>query len=110
MGPMAQDFRAAFGLGESEKAISTVDADGVALAAIQGLHAIVRAGQSRADAQTHALDDAQNELALQRRQIAELQQRAGDVAALRDELATLKAALTAAEAFSEARYDRPTAR
>jgi hypothetical protein len=110
MGPMAQDFRAAFGLGESEKAISTVDADGVALAAIQGLHAIVRAGQSRADAQTHALDDAQNELALQRRQIAELQQRAGDVAALRDELATLKAALTAAEAFSKARYDRPTAR
>jgi hypothetical protein len=39
MGPMAQDFRAAFGLGETEKGISTVDADGVALAAIQGLNA-----------------------------------------------------------------------
>jgi hypothetical protein len=38
MGPMAQDFYAAFGLGESETTISTVDADGVALAAIQGLY------------------------------------------------------------------------
>ncbi|MBN1889354.1 MAG: tail fiber domain-containing protein [Thermoflexales bacterium] len=38
MGPMAQDFYAAFGLGESERYISSVDADGVALAAIQGLH------------------------------------------------------------------------
>ena len=38
MGPMAQDFSAAFGLGEDDKHISTVDADGVALAAIQGLH------------------------------------------------------------------------
>jgi len=37
MGPMAQDFHAAFGVGEDEKRISTVDADGVALAAIQGL-------------------------------------------------------------------------
>jgi hypothetical protein len=38
MGPMAQDFREAFGLGSDERAIATVDADGVALAAIQGLH------------------------------------------------------------------------
>ena len=39
LGPMAQDFHAAFGLGENERAITTVDADGVALAAIQGLNA-----------------------------------------------------------------------
>ena len=38
MGPMAQDFAAAFGLGEDARHISTVDADGVALAAIQGLN------------------------------------------------------------------------
>jgi hypothetical protein len=38
LGPMAQDFHAAFGLGESERTITTVDADGVALAAIQGLN------------------------------------------------------------------------
>jgi hypothetical protein len=38
MGPMAQDFLAAFGLGEDEHYIGTLDADGVALAAIQGLY------------------------------------------------------------------------
>jgi hypothetical protein len=42
MGPMAQDFYAAFGLGEDKLHISTVDADGVALAAIQGLYEIVQ--------------------------------------------------------------------
>jgi hypothetical protein len=42
VGPMAQDFRAAFGLGEDERHISSVDADGVALAAIQGLNEIVK--------------------------------------------------------------------
>lgn len=40
MGPMAQDFREAFGLGEDEKHISTVDSEGVALAAIQALYQI----------------------------------------------------------------------
>jgi hypothetical protein len=39
MGPIAQDFHAAFGLGEDSRRISTIDADGVALAAIQGLYA-----------------------------------------------------------------------
>ena len=39
MGPMAQDFYAAFGLGLGETTIDTIDPDGVALAAIQGLHA-----------------------------------------------------------------------
>ena len=38
VGPMAQDFYAAFGLGTDERHIATVDADGVALAAIQGLN------------------------------------------------------------------------
>jgi hypothetical protein len=36
IGPMAQDFHAAFGLGD-ERTINTLDADGVALAAIQAL-------------------------------------------------------------------------
>lgn len=36
---MAEDFYAAFGLGESERALAGVDRDGVALAAIQGLNA-----------------------------------------------------------------------
>ncbi len=38
LGPMAQDFYGTFGVGPDDKHISTVDADGVALAAIQGLN------------------------------------------------------------------------
>jgi hypothetical protein len=34
---MAQDFRSAFGLGEDDKHISTVDEEGIALAAIKAL-------------------------------------------------------------------------
>ncbi len=41
IGPMAQDFAAAFGVGEDNRHINMVDASGVALAAIQGLHALV---------------------------------------------------------------------
>ena len=37
LGPTAQNFRAAFGLGGNETTIATVDADGVALAAAQAL-------------------------------------------------------------------------
>ena len=50
MGPMAQDFYAAFGLGESETAISTVDADGVALAAVQGLYELSQEQAARIQA------------------------------------------------------------
>jgi hypothetical protein len=38
IGPMAQDFYAAFGLGESNRHISTIDADGIALLSIQALY------------------------------------------------------------------------
>ena len=38
IGPMAQDFHAAFEVGPDDKHIDTLDADGVALAAIQGLN------------------------------------------------------------------------
>lgn len=39
IGPMAQDFHDAFGLGLGETTIDTVDADGISMAAIQGLNA-----------------------------------------------------------------------
>lgn len=38
LGPMAEDFKAAFDLAGDGRSIATVDADGVALAAIQGLN------------------------------------------------------------------------
>jgi uncharacterized protein YidB (DUF937 family) len=43
VGPMAQDFYAAFGVGEDDKHITSIDEDGVALAAIKALHARVGA-------------------------------------------------------------------
>jgi hypothetical protein len=58
VGPMAQDFHAAFSLGTDERHIATVDADGVALAAIQGLNQIV---QDR-DARIAALEKSLAEL------------------------------------------------
>lgn len=38
IGPMAQDFHSAFGVGEDDKHITTVDVDGVTLAAIKALY------------------------------------------------------------------------
>ena len=38
LGPTAQDFKKAFGLGNDDKTITTSDAQGVAMAAIQGLY------------------------------------------------------------------------
>ncbi|HEX8651728.1 MAG TPA: tail fiber domain-containing protein [Pyrinomonadaceae bacterium] len=38
IGAMAQDFRSAFGFGESDQTLNTVDAQGVTMAAIQGLY------------------------------------------------------------------------
>ena len=42
IGPMAQDFYAAFGLGDTDKYIAQGDAQGVALASIQGLYQMVQ--------------------------------------------------------------------
>jgi hypothetical protein len=49
IGPMAQDFRAAFGLGQDEKTIATIDSAGVSLAAIQGLHELVKEKDAEID-------------------------------------------------------------
>jgi hypothetical protein len=59
IGPMAQDF-ATFGVGEDDTHISTIDADGVALAAIQGLNQLVQEKDARLnqlETQNTALED-----------------------------------------------------
>jgi len=50
VGPMAQDFQAAFGVGEDERHIAPLDANGVALAAIQELYRQVQAQNARIEA------------------------------------------------------------
>jgi hypothetical protein len=47
MGPMAQDFYAAFGLGADERHIAPLDANGVAFVAIQELHRATQAQDTR---------------------------------------------------------------
>jgi hypothetical protein len=68
LGPAAQDFRAAFGLGSGDTTISAVDADGVALAAIQGLDQQAQAQQAR-------ISDLEKQVAAQEQALAELEAR-----------------------------------
>ena len=49
LGPMAQDFKAGFGLGDDDRTYYAVDAQGVALAAIQALDHMVAEQQKRID-------------------------------------------------------------
>jgi hypothetical protein len=65
MGPMAQDFHAAFGLGSDDKHIATVDADGVALAAIQGLNQKVESARQQTESRLQELE-AENHALRQR--------------------------------------------
>ena len=61
-GPTAQDFQTAFGLGTDDKSIGTVDADGVALAAIQGLNEKVEVRSERAEGRIQKLEAENAEL------------------------------------------------
>jgi hypothetical protein len=61
IGPNAQDFHAAFRVGEDDSYITTVDADGVSLVAIQGLHQLMQ--------------ERDSQMAAQRQQIAALEER-----------------------------------
>ena len=58
MGPMAQDFYAAFGLGSSDKHIAPLDANGVAFAGIQGLFELFQTH----DEELEALEQENEEL------------------------------------------------
>ncbi len=57
LGPMAQDFHAAFGLGQDERHIGTLDASGVALAAIQGLYERLQEKEAELDELRHELTE-----------------------------------------------------
>ncbi|HTY86704.1 MAG TPA: tail fiber domain-containing protein [Candidatus Acidoferrum sp.] len=72
IGPMAQDFQAAFGLnGNDDKHIATVDADGVALAAIQGLNEKLEDRSQNAESKIQKLEA---NLEQKETEIAELKQ------------------------------------
>jgi hypothetical protein len=77
IGPMAQDFREAFGLGEDERHISAVDADGVALAAIQGLN--------------QRLEEQRTEIARKDGQVTDLQKRVAELESVVRQLVATRA-------------------
>jgi hypothetical protein len=81
IGPMAQDFHAAFAVGEDEHTINSLDADGVALAAIQGLHQALQEQDARIAAQA-----------------TELAAQDAEIAALKSEQAGIEARLEKLEA------------
>ena len=62
IGPMAQDFSAAFGVGSDDKHISTVDADGVTMAAIQGLYQMMQEKDKQIETLTHKVEQQQAQL------------------------------------------------
>lgn len=79
LGPTAQDFLAAFRLGKSDTTIAGGNADGVAFAAIQGLHQIMEEKDAKIEAQ--------------QRRLTELENRVTQIESLRAELSTVKRAL-----------------
>lgn len=56
IGPVAQDFFAAFKLGDDDKTINTADAQGVALAAIKGLNQKLETRNAALEAKVRALE------------------------------------------------------
>jgi len=80
LGPTAQDFYAAFGLGNSDKTINNTDAQGVAMAAIQGLY---RQNQ-----------DLQVENQILRRKLADLEQQVKGLKAIDQRMDRLELALS----------------
>jgi hypothetical protein len=75
VGPMAQDFRAAFGLGADDRHINTLDPDGISLKAIQAL-----------DLRTHGTQEDVDRLAEENASLRRM------LEALRQEVEALKAA------------------
>ncbi len=62
LGPIAQEFKAAFFPGRDDTRISTLEFDGVELAAIQGLHALVKEKDVRITALEQRLADIEAKL------------------------------------------------
>jgi hypothetical protein len=76
LGPMAQDFYSAFGLGADDKHITTVDVSGVALAAIQGLN--------------QKIEDQDQEIQILKQQNNSLEQRLSQMKDMLKQLTNLK--------------------
>jgi hypothetical protein len=88
IGAMAQDFSAIFNVGENDTTISTIDPDGVALAAIQGLNEEIKDRDLKIEAQQRQLKTLAEQVKQQAEQVKQqserLNQQQGVIDSLRD--------------------------
>ena len=75
IGPMAQDFHAAFKVGADDKHISTTDAQGVALAAIQGLYQMLQTKDAQLAHQRKQIEQQSRQMEQQKKQTESLSAR-----------------------------------
>ncbi|MBS1251180.1 MAG: hypothetical protein MAG451_00210 [Anaerolineales bacterium] len=75
VGPTAQDFYAAFKLGQDDRHISTVDAEGVTFAAIQGLYQVLQEKDAKISAQQQQIANLETRLEALERLVQELDQK-----------------------------------
>ena len=94
LGPTAQDFHAAFGLGESDTRINTVDIDGVNMLAIQAL-----------EKRTAELRQVKAELSQLKAKMAHSE---AENAAMKRRMARFESALGKLEALAAAQADAAT--
>ena len=90
LGPTAQDFYAAFGLGNDDKVITTSNLASVGLAAIQGLHVLVQQQAAKIEVQRQTIAAQEERLSAFERRSAELDALRVELKALRDELAGVR--------------------
>jgi hypothetical protein len=83
LGPMAQDFSAAFGLGEDERHIATLDMAGVSLASVQALNSRMTTALTEKDTEIETLrrenSDLAQRLAVLEQLVSGLRQRTEEV-------------------------------
>jgi prefoldin subunit 5 len=83
---MAQDFCAALGLGQSNRHINTIDADGIALFSIQALYQLSLEKDKKIEQLTKELEELRQKAA----QLEELQRRIEQLERLVQELSAKK--------------------
>jgi hypothetical protein len=91
LGPVAQDFYAAFGLGQDDKHISTVDEGGVALAAVQELYRMVLQKDAEVGALTKASREKDAQIQELKVEVVQLQKLEQTVQVLSTKLAKIEA-------------------
>jgi chromosome segregation ATPase len=91
---MAGDFHEAFDVGSSDEHINSINADGVAFAAIQGLSAKLDERDDRIDEQRDRIEDLETDLAEKDQRIDDLE---AENKELRERLSAIEETLATAD-------------